>query len=803
MKLIIERDNLVIMQLDVSNADLTAGNDLYIGREDDCHIVLDSPQISRHHAIIKYENNKLNIESLSENSSLKVNGAQLVSSELFENSKIEIINYIISVSDLPKVEQVEEDINLNDPLPENEELVASPEIEEDILESSDDESLDLDSSDDSALELDSAIDDNNPLEVEENFETESDNSSDSPEGGELDLQDEGTSMAFGDSEGIGNDDFNNEQTEVISENDGGLELGDIDGYQDDEENENDSFDSEFESGEGDFASDNEFESNDEFGNDNFGDDGFGEDGGFGSDDGFSSGSDNEATQLVQTFAKYSLKLFGEYAPFDRYLINEAEVFIGRDPEKCQIVLEDPEVSKVHAVIKRTMLNYTLEDLDSSNGIILNGERINRAEISNGDEFLIGDTTFTVTISSDIIEAEKDILMPVEDNQEVEIEEIVEEEVGYDEFQEGQEEEQEKSVIKRILKDPKKKKILYIVVFLVLGVILLDEDKPKLEDDGKKETDKKEIVKKEAVKKAKFSEETIEQLEANYSLAVASFKKGELYQAKEYLDIVMSTDPTFKDSQTMAKLIQEGLDREVRLKEREQTEAERRERQLKIAALVEKAKEAVKNREVEVAKSYFNQIFELDPENIDVPPLRLEIDAYVEDKQRKEQEEALKKARRAEKVSKLAPAKTLYLKGDWYKAVDALEKFLLIENMDEDLTAEGTEMLKDSRNKLLEIIDPLLSKARSYKEGQDLKQAYEIYGDVLKYDPTNEESLNQRDEIFTTLKNRSRRVYREALVAESLSLYSKAKEKFQEVQQISPNNSEYYIKATDKLKNYLE
>ena len=803
MKLIIERDNLVIMQLDVSNADLTAGNDLYIGREDDCHIVLDSPQISRHHAIIKYENNKLNIESLSENSSLKVNGAQLVSSELFENSKIEIINYIISVSDLPKVEQVEEDINLNDPLPENEELVASPEIEEDILESSDDESLDLDSSDDSALELDSAIDDNNPLEVEENFETESDNSSDSPEGGELDLQDEGTSMAFGDSEGIGNDDFNNEQTEVISENDGGLELGDIDGYQDDEENENDSFDSEFESGEGDFASDNEFESNDEFGNDNFGDDGFGEDGGFGSDDGFSSGSDNEATQLVQTFAKYSLKLFGEYAPFDRYLINEAEVFIGRDPEKCQIVLEDPEVSKVHAVIKRTMLNYTLEDLDSSNGIILNGERINRAEISNGDEFLIGDTTFTVTISSDIIEAEKDILMPVEDNQEVEIEEIVEEEVGYDEFQEGQEEEQEKSVIKRILKDPKKKKILYIVVFLVLGVILLDEDKPKLEDDGKKETDKKEIVKKEAVKKAKFSEETIEQLEANYSLAVASFKKGELYQAKEYLDIVMSTDPTFKDSQTMAKLIQEGLDREVRLKEREQTEAERRERQLKIAALVEKAKEAVKNREVEVAKSYFNQIFELDPENIDVPPLRLEIDAYVEDKQRKEQEEALKKARRAEKVSKLAPSKTLYLKGDWFKAIDALEKFLLIENMDEDLTAEGTEMLKDSRNKLLEIIDPLLSKARSYKEGQDLKQAYEIYGDVLKYDPTNEESLNQRDEIFTTLKNRSRRVYREALVAESLSLYSKAKEKFQEVQQISPNNSEYYIKATDKLKNYLE
>jgi tetratricopeptide (TPR) repeat protein len=266
---------------------------------------------------------------------------------------------------------------------------------------------------------------------------------------------------------------------------------------------------------------------------------------------------------------------------------------------------------------------------------------------------------------------------------------------------------------------------------------------------------------------------------------------------------MSADPTYKDSQTMSKLIQEGLDKEVRLKEREQTEAERRERQLKIAKLLEKAKQAVEKREVEVAKSYFNLIFELDPENIDVPPLKLELEAYVEDKRRKEQDIALKKASRQNKVNQLAPAKTLYLKGDWFKSVDALEKFLLIKNMDEDLVTEATDMLKDSRAKLSQIINPLVSKARSYKEGQDLKQAYEIYGDVLKYDPTNEEALNERDNIFVTLKNRSRKIYREALVAESLSLYAKAKEKFQEVQQVSPINSEYYNKASDKLKNYLE
>ena len=37
----------------------------------------------------------------------------------------------------------------------------------------------------------------------------------------------------------------------------------------------------------------------------------------------------------------------------------------------------------------------------------------------------------------------------------------------------------------------------------------------------------------------------------------------------------------------------------------------------------------------------------------------------------------------------------------------------------------------------------------------------------------------------------------------VSKEANAKEKFQEVQQISPTDSEYYKKASEKLKNYLE
>ena len=64
-------------------------------------------------------------------------------------------------------------------------------------------------------------------------------------------------------------------------------------------------------------------------------------------------------------------------------------------------------------------------------------------------------------------------------------------------------------------------------------------------------------------------------------------------------------------------------------------------------------------------------------------------------------------------------------------------------------------------------------------------------------------MEEKNIINHTLVMRSRKVYREGIIAESLSLFKEAREKFQEVQQISPSDSDYYRKATDKLNEYWE
>lgn len=519
--------------------------------------------------------------------------------------------------------------------------------------------------------------------------------------------------------------------------------------------------------------------------------------------------DGDSTRVVQSFAKIELELFGEHAPYDKFTVEAQESFIGRDKEKCQIVLADSEVSSVHAVIRKTKIGLTLEDLQSGNGTILNGSRINKAELTNNDEFIIGSTTFTVKITSDFMSKEEDRLMPVETNQVVEVEEVVEEvvEQSVDDLVGGANAaDQEKSPLKRMWKDPKKRKML-IIGGVLLAVLMLvpDEEQPADNKDKAKSAKGSGLGSGSGLgaKTKKRSPEEEQFLSATYQLGQELFNTGKYPEAITELEKVKRVDPDYKSVKELIELASEGLRKIEELEKKRQADIEKAERQKRVKELVEKAKEATKERNVTVAEALYANISELDPENFDVPQLKMELDAWKKEQERIKVEAAQKEAERNRKVGLIQPSKAYYLKKDWYRAILKLEEFLKIKDMDEDLIQEGTKMLEESKDSLKQLVDPLLGKARSMKEGQDLKGAYENYNNILQYDPVNEEALNEMNQIRELLNARSRKIYREAIISESLSLFDDAKEKFQEVQQISPSDSDYYKKATEKLKEYLE
>jgi hypothetical protein len=70
------------------------------------------------------------------------------------------------------------------------------------------------------------------------------------------------------------------------------------------------------------------------------------------------------------------------------------VAIGR--QDGDLVLEDPEVSRRHAVLRREGESIVVEDLDSTNGTFVNGERIRSAiPIGPGDLVRVGRTTLEI------------------------------------------------------------------------------------------------------------------------------------------------------------------------------------------------------------------------------------------------------------------------------------------------------------------------------------------------------------------------------------------------------------------------
>ncbi|MGZ5366163.1 FhaA domain-containing protein [Aeromicrobium sp.] len=78
------------------------------------------------------------------------------------------------------------------------------------------------------------------------------------------------------------------------------------------------------------------------------------------------------------------------------------VVIGRGAE-AELRIDDPGISRRHAQFRVQTVEgkttVTVIDLDSTNGVILNGRRVTEAEVGNGSEIRLGNTTLGIHISA--------------------------------------------------------------------------------------------------------------------------------------------------------------------------------------------------------------------------------------------------------------------------------------------------------------------------------------------------------------------------------------------------------------------
>lgn len=85
---------------------------------------------------------------------------------------------------------------------------------------------------------------------------------------------------------------------------------------------------------------------------------------------------------------------GKYQGSDFPLTEHSEIIVGRSSDLDMILVEDM-VSRKHARIACSQNEITIEDLNSTNGTFVNGEKIKRATLKEGDRVLIGTSILKV------------------------------------------------------------------------------------------------------------------------------------------------------------------------------------------------------------------------------------------------------------------------------------------------------------------------------------------------------------------------------------------------------------------------
>ena len=96
-----------------------------------------------------------------------------------------------------------------------------------------------------------------------------------------------------------------------------------------------------------------------------------------------------------TLARYDMAMRKDGAEINNFVVGRDGVIIGRASD-CDVVLADSMVSRHHARFWVENRLLKVEDLGSRNGVLVNGERVTRLRVEEGDNILVGTHEFLVT-----------------------------------------------------------------------------------------------------------------------------------------------------------------------------------------------------------------------------------------------------------------------------------------------------------------------------------------------------------------------------------------------------------------------
>lgn len=535
--------------------------------------------------------------------------------------------------------------------------------------------------------------------------------------------------------------------------------------------------------------------------------------------------ENGATRVETAAVKARLEVQSGRTNIQALDLTKDEIVIGRGKE-CDIVLKDKKSSRKNTIISRIGNRYRVKDLGSSNGTYLNDEMVSESDLSSDDVIRIGEVEIKfVALNLNRVDPQ-DYYVPEVTEALVETAPLTETATpALDAFRASA-----APSIESIMSDenapPAKKGIFAVydkyfrnfgslkpmqklLVVLALGLFLswYFEDELGLVE--------------KPVKKAPQAQKK-QSGDASVSLgyeALSVEKKGQIDEAvRKSTDFLRQQDfdkaiyevqtrvfpilPEYGPAKEIERYAQEGKRRKDAIEE----EARRKDSEAKLKARIMELESQTRifmtKHKYEEAKETFGEILAIDPDNVSVSGWKQEIDTWMEEQARVEQERLVQEEINKRVWDTYNEGFELHKQGKFREAIEMYKRIPELGTSDAVLLRKSKTMIRTSQDSVRDLRDPHLIKAKELEANAQLASAFKEFKLATEVDPTHPEGWAGMERIRDILTERAKILYTEAVIAESYSDFKTAHAKFTEILAMAPEGSLYNQRAQRKLQSYL-
>jgi pSer/pThr/pTyr-binding forkhead associated (FHA) protein len=289
------------------------------------------------------------------------------------------------------------------------------------------------------------------------------------------------------------------------------------------------------------------------------------------------------------------------------------------------------------------------------------------------------------------------------------------------------------------------------------------------------------------------------VDAQYDLAFEHYKNRDYDKSLFELDKIFKIVQDHKRAREIETYAREAKRRlEAQEEDRKRKELERQSR-LKLEELLSRSSSLMEEGKYQEAEELFPEIEILEPENAAVSAWRKKI--LEESEKRKVEEENRKRLAGVLAKAKVdvEAAEAFFKEKRYVDALEILDEVVERVDLDARFAKRIENRIQDIEKVMASERDPHIESAKRLESEGKLGEAHREYKAAIAIDPSDSEGPAGIKRIQGQLNSMAKAIYSDGVIAEGFGDYDVAEKKYREVIETVPSDNSYHVKAKARLK----